>query len=61
MVKEMKIMLDSESINGDDLRTFETFLDDIGLTDLLVLNKMVIDETNRRIDLMDKRQWDRRD
>ena len=52
----MKMTLDSESMNDDNLRTFEAFLDDVQLTDLLVLNKMVIDETNRRIDIIDKRQ-----
>lgn len=52
----MNITLDSESINGDNLRTFEAFLDDIELSDLLVLNKMTVDETNRRIEVIDKRQ-----
>lgn len=52
----MKITLDSESINGDNLCTFEAFLDDIELSDLLVLGKMAVDETNRRIDIIDKRR-----
>ena len=56
----MKITLDSESINGDNLRTFEAFLGDVQLMDLLVLSKMTIDETNKRVDSMDKRQWSSR-
>lgn len=51
----MNIQLNSENISADDLFSFEAFLDDIELSILLVLNKMSIDELNRRIDIIDKR------
>ncbi|MCK5216374.1 MAG: hypothetical protein KAJ93_01205 [Methanosarcinales archaeon] len=52
----MKLKLDSEEdISKDDLFTLEVFFGDISLSDLLVINKMIVKETNDRIDIIDKR------
>jgi hypothetical protein len=51
----MKIELDSEEIERDDLFTSEVFLDDISLRDLLVFQRMVNKEVDRRITIMDRR------
>lgn len=52
----MKLKLDSEEvISKDDLFTLEAFFSDISLSDLLVINKMVVEETNYQIDIIDKR------
>lgn len=54
-VIKMNLVLDPENIIKDDLFTFEVFLDNLQLTDLLVFNKMVSEEINNRIDIMDRR------
>jgi len=47
-----KIELDSKNISKDDFVSFHTFLTDLRIDDLLIINKMVIDETNTRINDM---------
>lgn len=51
----MKLELDSERIERDDLFTLDSFFDDIQLIDLLVIQRMVNFEYNRRVKIMDKR------
>ena len=51
----MKLVLNSEKIERDDLFTFEVFLDDIELRDILVFQRMVNNEVGRRIGVMDRR------
>jgi len=51
----MKLVLNSEQIERDDLFTFEVFLDDIELRDILVFQRMVNTEVDRRVGIMDRR------
>lgn len=51
----MKLVLNSGKIERDDLFTFEVFLDDIELRDLLVFKRMIGKELDRRIGIMDRR------
>lgn len=51
----MKLVLNSEKIERDDLFTFEVFLDDIELRDILVFQRMVNAEVDRRVGVMDRR------
>ena len=51
----MKLELNSEKIERDDLFTMAAFLDDIELRDILVFQRMVNTEVNRRVGVMDRR------
>ena len=51
----MKLILDSKKIERDDLFTVEAFLDNIELRDILVFQRMVNAEVDRRIGIMDRR------
>ena len=54
----MKLKMDSEEdISKDDLFTLEVFLSDISLSGLLVIKKMIVEETDSRIDVLDKRMY----
>ena len=45
----VKLHLDSDKIDGDTMFSLKAFLGEIQLTDLLAINKLVVDETNERI------------
>jgi len=49
------ILESSSKIERDDLFTFEVFLDDIELRDILVFQRMVNTEVDRRVGIMDRR------
>ena len=51
----MKIEFDPHKIERDDLFTFEVFLDNLELRDLLVFNRMIGKELYRRVSIMDRR------
>jgi hypothetical protein len=52
---KVKLTLNSEKIERDDLFTFEVFLDDLQLTDILVFQRMISIEVDRRVAIMDRR------
>ena len=51
----MIIKFDPHKIERDDLFTFEVFLDNLELKDLLVFKRMIDIELVRRIGVMDRR------
>ena len=51
----MKIEFNPHKIERDDLFTFEVFLDNIELRDLLVFKRMIDKELDRRVGVMDRR------
>ena len=51
----MKIELDPHKIERDDLFTFDAFLDNLELRDLLVFRRMINIELDRRVGVMDRR------
>lgn len=51
----MKITFDPHKIDRDDLFTFEVFLDNLELRDLLVFKRMIDTELDRRVGIMDRR------
>ena len=52
MSVKLTLTLDSEKIGSDDMFSLQTFLGDISLTELLMINKMVADEMNERLDVI---------
>ena len=51
----MIIQFDPHKIERDDLFTFELFLDNLELRDLLVFKRMIDKEYDRRVVVMDRR------
>ena len=51
----MIIKLDPHKIEKPDLFTFEVFMDNLQLRDLLVFNRMLNAEVDRRVGIMDRR------
>ena len=51
----MKYTFDPHKIERDDLFTFDVFLDNHQLRDLLVFRRMIDKELDRRVGIMDRR------
>ncbi len=51
----MIIKFDLHKIERDDIFTFEVFLDNLELRDLLVFRRMINMELDRRVGIMDRR------
>lgn len=57
----MKLVLDSEiTLRRVELVEFETFMNDISLSDILVLKRIVDEQLAERVDIIDKRTGYRR-
>jgi len=53
-----KIMnLDSEKMDCEGMSKLKIFIRTLPLTDLLVVNKIIVDETNYRLDIISKKYF----
>ncbi len=51
----LTLNLNSDKIDADGMFKFKTFLGDISLTDLLVINKMIVEEINKRLEVISRK------